>query len=372
MNPRPDWRARMAALAPTFAARATQLDETDDFAAENYRELKASGLFAAAVPRELGGEGLETEELCDLLRTFARACSSTALAFSMHTHQVSVNAWRWRHQKAPVAPLLEKVARDGMVLMTTGGADWLHSSGEAIPAEGGYRVSARKAFASGAPAGDLLLTSAVVRDGRTPAEIIHFAIPATSGGISIVPTWRALGMRNTGSHDVALDDVFVPEGAVTMRRPQGEWHLFFHLLCMLALPIIYSVYLGIAEAARERALALARKRRADDHLLQAVGDMENQLAAARIAHADWVALAKSAKPGVESTNRAMIDRALVAKGVLGTADAAMDVVGGAAFLRANGLERLFRDVQGARYHPLQEGPQRALAGRCALGLALPA
>jgi alkylation response protein AidB-like acyl-CoA dehydrogenase len=65
-------------------------------------------------------------------------------------------------------------------------------------------------------------------------------------------------------------------------------------------------------------------------------------------------------------------RARLAKGVLGTADAAMNVVGGAAFLRANGLERLFRDVQGARYHPLQEGPQKTLAGRCALGLAVAA
>jgi alkylation response protein AidB-like acyl-CoA dehydrogenase len=319
------------------------------------------------VPRELGGEGLEVEQLCEILRSFAHACPSTALAFSMHTHQVAVNAWRWRHQKAPVAPLLEKVAREGVVLMTTGGADWLQSSGEAIRAEGGYRVSARKAFASGAPAGDLLLTSAIVRDGRTPAQIIHFAIPASSAGFSIVPTWRALGMRNTGSHEVVLDDVFVPEAAVTLCRVHGEWHVFFHLLCMLALPIIYSVYLGIAEAARERALELARRRRPDEHLLQAVGDMENQLAAARIAHADWVTLAKSGEPGMEGTNRAMIDRVLVTKGVLGTADAAMNVVGGAAFLRANGLERLFRDVQGARYHPLQEGPQRALAGRCALG-----
>ena len=54
--------------------------------------------------------------------------------------------------------------------------------------------------------------------------------------------------------------------------------------------------------------------------------------------------------------------------MLGTVDAGMDVAGGAAFFRSNGLERLFRDAQGARYHPLQEGLQKALSARHALGL----
>ena len=46
----------------------------------------------------------------------------------------------------------------------------------------------------------------------------------------------------------------------------------------------------------------------------------------------------------------------------------MDVAGGAGFFRDTGRERLFRDVQGARYHPLREHPQRLYAGRLAFGL----
>lgn len=365
MNARADWRTSVATLAPAFAERAAQLGDTDDFVAENYRELKASGLYAAGVPRELGGEGLELEELCEMLRTIARACPSTALAFSMHTHQIAVAAWRLKHQKAPVAPLLEKVARDSMLILTTGGGDWLDSSGEAVAVDGGFRVSGRKPFASGAPAADLLLTSAVAG-----AEVVHFLIPLRTPGVSIKPTWRTLGMRNTASHDVVLENAFVPEAAVAVRRPQAKWHPFFHLISMLSLPIIYSVYLGVAEAARERALGLVRKRRADEHLLQAVGEMENQLEWARIAHADWVTFCKSAQPGPATTSKSMINRTLVARGVLGAVDAAMDVAGGAAFFRANGLERLFRDAQGARYHPLQEGLQKALSARVALGMEI--
>ena len=119
MNARADWRTAVAALTPGFAARAAELNDTDDFVADNYRELKESGLLAAGVPQELGGLGLEVEALCEMLRTIAHACPSTALALSMHTHQVAVNAWRWRHQSAPVAPLLEKVARENIIILST-------------------------------------------------------------------------------------------------------------------------------------------------------------------------------------------------------------------------------------------------------------
>ena len=46
----------------------------------------------------------------------------------------------------------------------------------------------------------------------------------------------------------------------------------------------------------------------------------------------------------------------------------MEVAGGVGFFRASGLERLFRDVQAARYHPLAEKPQLLHSGRAALGL----
>jgi alkylation response protein AidB-like acyl-CoA dehydrogenase len=359
-----EWRDLAGGLAQAFAQRAPLLDEQDAFVAENYADLKTSGLVGAGVPRELGGLGLGLGELCDMLRLLAHGCSSTGLAFSMHTHQVAVNAWRWRHQQAPVAPMLERVARDRIVLVSTGGGDWLESSGEAVPAEGGFRVRARKAFSSGSPGGDLLSTSAVL----ATAEVIHFAVPMSAAGLRIEPTWRTMGMRATASHDLILEDVFVPEGAVAMRRPRGKWHPLFHLLTMIALPLIYSVYLGVAEAARERAIALVRRRRPDSHLLQLVGELDNRLAAARYAHRAWVALGEAAPPGPQTTAESLSCRTLVGDAVLETVGAAMDVAGGAAFFRANGLERLFRDAQGARYHPLQEGLQKDFSARFALGM----
>jgi alkylation response protein AidB-like acyl-CoA dehydrogenase len=360
-------RETIVEMSARFGERTRQLADGDDFVKENFDELRASGLFAAGVPAELGGRGMEIPELAEMLRTMAHGCSSTALAFSMHTHIVALAAWRLRHQKAPMAPLLERVARDRVLLISTGGGDWIDSSGDAVPADGGYRITARKAFCSGVPAGDLLVTSAVVREKN---EVIHFAVPLKAAGVRIEPTWQSLGMRNTASHDVVLDGVSVAETAVTARRPAGKWHPLFDMLCMISLGLVYAVYLGVAQAARNRALEMVRKRKTDETLLQQIGEMENQLALAQLAHADWIACAAAGKPGRESTARSMAARTLVARGVLGTVEAAMNAAGGAAFFRRHGLEQLFRDAQGARFHPLQEGPQKALAGRVALGLEL--
>ena len=358
-------REAVGEMIARFGARAPELEHRDDFVAANYDDLRASGMLAAGVPAELGGQGMEIPELSEMLKSMARACPSTALAFSMHTHIVAVAAWRWRNQKAPVQPMLEKVAKERVVLISTGGGDWLESSGEAVPVEGGFRVSARKSFCSGIPAGNILVTSAVVKD---KGEVIHFPLSLKAEGVRVEPTWQTLGMRNTASHDVVLDKAFVAEAAVQLRRPAGKWHPLFDLLCLFALPLVYSVYLGVAQAARERALEMVRKRKPGELLQQEIGEMENQLAMAQLAHADWIACAAAGKPGRESTNRAMMDRTLVARGVLGTVEAAMSAAGGAAFYRRFGLEQLFRDAQGARFHPLQEGPQKAFAARTALGL----
>lgn len=88
-----------AKLGPLFAERAARADEGDLFVAENFVELKAHGLVAAGVPKELGGGGASHADLADMLRQLGHYCGSTALAFSMHTHQVATAAWRWRHQK---------------------------------------------------------------------------------------------------------------------------------------------------------------------------------------------------------------------------------------------------------------------------------
>jgi acyl-CoA dehydrogenase len=363
-----DWVQRAEAVAVRIAEQAARHDADDSFVAESYRLLKAEGFFKAHVPVELGGGGATYEELCRVVRVLGRACGSTGLAFSMHCHLVALAVWRWRNEGAPTDGLLRRVAAEDLILVSSGGSDWLASAGTAEKVEGGFRITARKVFSSGSPAGDLLMTSAVLDDPDAGPTVLHFAVSLKAEGVTVLDTWRTLGMRGTGSHDVELKGVFVPDAAISGRRPQGKWHPLFHGISMIAFPLIYSAYLGVAEGARSIALGVAKKKAPDEALTQLVGEMETAYFAAETTVEAMIAIALSARPGPETTGRVMAGRTLAGQAAIRTVERAMEAAGGAGFYRSLGLERAFRDVQGARFHPLQEKPQARYAGRLALGL----
>jgi alkylation response protein AidB-like acyl-CoA dehydrogenase len=357
-----------ASIAPTIAERASTADETDGFVRDNYALLKESGLVEAGVPKELGGRGADVAELADMLRILAHACGSTALAFSMHTHQVAIPAWRWRHQKvSAVEPLLRRVAGERLILLSSGGSDWIGGSGNAEKVEGGYRITARKSFTSGAEAGSILMTGAVHEAEDGTRSVIHFGAPMKAPEVRIEETWRTLGMRGTGSNDVVIENLFIPDANVAFSRKAGEWHPVFQIIATIAFPLIYAVYLGVAESARDIAIDLARKRPASADLTSLAGRMDTSLRAAQIAHRWMLQVVAQNAPSAESVNDIMIGRSLVARHAIEATELAMELAGGAGFYRAKGLERRFRDVQGARYHPLQPSAQARYAGAMALG-----
>jgi alkylation response protein AidB-like acyl-CoA dehydrogenase len=42
-------------------------------------------------------------------------------------------------------------------------------------------------------------------------EVLHFPVPMSAQGVTVLNDWRALGMRGTASHTVKLESVFVPD-----------------------------------------------------------------------------------------------------------------------------------------------------------------
>jgi alkylation response protein AidB-like acyl-CoA dehydrogenase len=356
-------------LGREFAKRASEADENDHFVAENYRALRDADLVAAGVPKELGGAGAEVAELAEMLRELAHHCGSTGLAFSMHTHQVAIPAWRWRHQKAAaMEPLLRRVAAEKIILLSSGGSDWIAGSGKAVKVDGGYRVSARKVFTSGAAAGDILMTGAVVQSETEPDAVIHFPVPMKAPEVKILDTWRALGMRGTGSNDVLIEDLFVPDASVAVSRKSGEWHSLFHIIATIAIPLVYAAYLGVGECARDIAISLAKQKRQTPYATELAGRMDTALRAAQLAHRWMIETVERNAPSADTINEVMIGRSLVAGNAIKAVELALELAGGAGFYRNNGLERCFRDIQGARFHPLQAGPQAHYAGATALGL----
>src|SRR5690606_32408335 len=102
--------------------------------------------------------------------------------------------------------------------------------------------------------------------------------------------------------------------------------------------------------------------------IRSAGEMETELAAARLAHRSMLDTAARNQPGEDSVNAVMIGRQLVERHAIAAVERSMELAGGAGFYRAAGLERRFRDIQGARYHPMLRDAQAQYAGARALGL----
>lgn len=352
-------------LLPLLSAESSRIDGDDAFAAAGLRALAERGFPSALVPAELGGGSATHGDVCDALRRIAHASPSAALTLAMHQHLVAAAVWRWRRDGA-TAPFLTRVASEGLLLVSTGANDWLESSGTLVETEGGYRLNATKPFASGSPVGNLVVTSARLESGSAP-EVLHFAVSLTAEGVTVRDDWKAMGMRGTGSNTIVFRDVLIPQAAVTLRRPAGEFHPVWGVILTVALPLIMSVYLGIAE----RAAAIARElARPDEASLSGLGNMYGSLVTTRLAVEKMIALCDDFRsiPTLESVNETIACKTIAAREAVQCVDRAMAAVGGRSYYRDNHLERLARDVRAAVFHPLQELRQARMSGRILLGL----
>lgn len=364
-----DLQALVQIIGPRFAEGAAERDAGDVFVADHYDVLKQHKVFSALVPAELGGGGVSHSAMCRFLRQLAHYCPSTALALSMHQHLVAAAVYNHRNGK-PGQKLLEKVAASEVVLISTGANDWMESSGLAARADGGFRINARKPFGSGSPKGGMLMTSAPFEDPKEGWQVLHFAVPFSAPGVSLANDWQTLGMRATGSQTIILENVFVPDDAIALRRPRGKFHPAWNVILTVAMPLIMSVYTGVAEAAADIATELARKRQNDPVLPYLLGELVNELTRVQLAADDMVRLANDfdVTMGLDVTSPMLVRKTIVAEGVLATVEKALEVAGGAGFYRKAGLERLLRDAHGAQFHPLPAKRQQRFTGRIALGL----
>jgi alkylation response protein AidB-like acyl-CoA dehydrogenase len=365
-----DLQAVVEDIGPRFAEGAAERDTGDVFVADNYDVLKRHKVFSALVPAELGGGGAGHGAMCAFLRRLAHFCPSTALALSMHQHLVAAAVYNHRSGR-PGRAMLERVAAGEVALVSTGAGDWMESNGAVARAEGGFRVSARKPFCSGAPRGGVLVTSAPFKDPAEGWQVLHFPVPFSAQGVSLVDDWRTLGMRATGSNTVVLEGVFVPEEAVVLRRPRGRFHPAWNVILGAALPLIMSAYAGVAEAAAAIGREQAKKRRGDDPILPyLLGELGNHLTVAQLAVDDMIHLARDLDfaASLDLSCAMLARKTIAAEHVLATVEKALEVAGGAGFYRGLGLERLLRDAHGAQFHPLPAKRQHRFAGRVALGL----
>lgn len=350
-------------LQGEFGKRSTEHDESGQFVKENYERLKQLKVFSALIPTELGGEGWSYMDMCCFLREIAKGCASTALALSMHQHLVAANVWKYKRGQGS-EELLKKVAANQLVLVSTGAGDWLSSNGTMQKTDGGYFVTGRKHFASQSPVGNILVTSAQYQDSDAGQQVLHFGIPFNSPGITIDTNWDAMGMRGTGSCSISLEQVFIPEANISLKRQVAEFHPFWNVVLTVAVPLIMSPYVGIAESAAGLAVDMSRKKTELYTPIQ-LGELYNYLTTAQVMLNDMIRITNDFdfKPIDENGNAMLMRKTVIANSSKKVLQKAAEIFGGQSYLKKNPIEKLYRDVLAVDFHPLPEKQQQLLTGQ---------
>jgi alkylation response protein AidB-like acyl-CoA dehydrogenase len=364
-----DLVAWAAGFGPLLAEHTARHDGEGSWVGESYSALREAGMLALGVPEELGGRGATIREVAMVMRELAHHCGSTALAMSMHQHLVAMAAWRYRREMPGAEAVLRRVADEAVVLVSTGGADFTRPRGEAVRVHGGYRVSGRKIFASQSPAGTAMVTLFPFEDPDQGLRVLSMSVPIADPGVTVHDNWDTLGMRGTGSNDITVEDVFVPDERVTADRPHGVLDPPLQVIASVAMPIVTAVYLGVAESAAEAAVAAAGARGEDPVVQRQVGLLKTRLRVATWALEGALAtVGDDPAPSMETVAAVMAAKREVALAGIEVCDLAMEIAGGSAFFKGSPIERAYRDIRAVKYHPLTPEQTLVHAGRLALGL----
>lgn len=192
--------ARAEALAPTLAGRAAQAEAQGRIPAETIADMQAAGFFKVLQPKRYGGHELDPQTFFDIQMALARGCMSTAWVYGV------VGVHNWQLALFDARAQQDVWGKDPATLI----ASTYMPVGRVAPVEGGFRLSGHWKFSSGSELCEWVFLGALVPPAVAgqPPEYRTFLLPKAD--YRIQQDWDVLGLRATGSHDVVVDDVFVP------------------------------------------------------------------------------------------------------------------------------------------------------------------
>ena len=187
-------------LAPTLRERAKDADGLRRIPDETMHDLQAAGFFKAVQPRRFGGYELEPRVVFDLQVELGKACASTAWVYGV------LNVHTWQLALFPEKAQQEVWGEDPSTLISSS----YMPVGKVEPVDGGVKLSGRWSFSSGCDhAKWVFLGSFMPAQEGKPPDMRTFLIPRSD--YEIIDNWYVTGLRASGSKDIVLKDVFVPE-----------------------------------------------------------------------------------------------------------------------------------------------------------------
>lgn len=210
---------RTTALKPLLARHAQEAEERRHPIDEAWNAIRRTGAFYHLVPKRYGGLEFGVGAFIDAMLPLGEACASTGWVASFCVEH------NWMLAQFP------KEAQDEIF----GQSPYIIAPGVTTPpgkvtrVKGGYRLTGRWKWGTGVMHADWVLAAGLLMDAGEPPKMVFYAVPVSD--VTILDTWYVDGMAGTGSNDIAIDDVFVPEHRAldmglmrTGATPGGELH----------------------------------------------------------------------------------------------------------------------------------------------------
>jgi 3-hydroxy-9,10-secoandrosta-1,3,5(10)-triene-9,17-dione monooxygenase len=370
-------------LLPTFEERAQEAEDARRIPAASIDSLREAGFFRLLQPKRFGGFEADPLTFYTAVRMVASACGSTGWVASV------LGVHPWQLSLFPDRAQTEVWGEDPHTRVSSSYAP----TGKARLVDDGVRLSGRWSFSSGCDhATWVLLGGIVTDDDGNQVDFRTFLLPL--GDYRIEDVWDTVGLRGTGSNDIVVDDVFVPDyrslsfadtsrclcpgqevnDAPLYRLPFGSVFSY-----SITTPII-----GMAEGAYNAHVGYMKERvRVSYGKVKAAEDPFSQVRIADAASeidAAWLQLTHNvehlmryagAGERIPMDLRLQVRRDQV-RGTtrsIGAVDRLFENSGGRALATGTPIQRYWRDAHAGRVHAIND-PERALSmyGSAELGL----
>jgi 3-hydroxy-9,10-secoandrosta-1,3,5(10)-triene-9,17-dione monooxygenase len=360
-------------LLPTFRERADEAERLRVVPEASVKELEETGFFRLLQPKRFDGLESDPIDFYKAVRDIASACGSTGWVSSV----VGVHPWQ--------VALFADEAQQAVWGSDTGTR--LSSSyaptGKAVQADGGFQLSGKWSFSSGCDHCQWVLLGGLVFNSENQVvDFRTFMVPREN--YQIIDVWHMVGLSGTGSNDIVVDDVFIPEAFTLSMGDTGRcfgpgqeqntsdlYKLPFHSIFTntITTPII-----GMALGAYNEHVEMQQKRTRAAYIGENAS--LDPFAAVRIARASseidaaWALLvnnireeqdhvSKGEKIPLSTRLKVRRDQVLGSQRALDAIDSLFEASGGRALANGTYLQRAWRDAHAGRVHAAND-PERAL------------
>lgn len=372
-----EYLERVRAILEPIQAAAPAIELSRRLPEDIAELMRQAGMFSVAVPKAWGGLELDPVTHIEAIEMLAKADASAAWCAMIGCDTGYLGAF------------LEEPAAKELILDTTRASAFVaNPTGTATPVDGGYRVTGRWTFASGSTHSAVFALGCLVPgesgprmfDERTPE--IRLAVMRAEQA-EVIDTWTTTGVRGSGSHDVAVNGVFVPEAhtftLAPVRMTRTEPLYRFPMLFTFKLG---AVALGCARGAIDDILEISAKKatfgttkviRDQEWLHVAIARAEMTFAQARASYyeatrAVWAEMLAGGPPSKVTVARLNLAQIGAVERSIEVVDAMYKAGGSASLYAKNTLDRRLRDVHTMGQHTVMSPRSLTESGRVLLGL----